>query len=224
MKVNVRILQEISKQGYIKQFALYFFIKQLTRKGKIYNFNPNRLAKLTGIHHKTADKYSKKLLNLGLAKIHHDNFCLVSQKHLTEKKLYWKINEGTYKHILNQLNSMVIRAAYNQQLHNVAKKSYPNCKSNKLIRKIALKKAKYNIYFSSRSIAKLFSVSHSKTIEILNKLRNDKILNFHWNIKFIKKARFSEFKVLNSFDNKNYYFYKGGCIYQHCGVILEWWG
>lgn len=56
---------------------MFYQVKSKFKHSIIYNYTPNKLSKLTGLHHKTTERYVKKLIN--------DDFCELRNGHLLFK-------------------------------------------------------------------------------------------------------------------------------------------
>lgn len=156
------------------------------------------------------------LVNAGLCEIHKGNLLFKNQYKIGGGYRH-KLERGTFKHIVNQLYSILLLNNKRQQRHNAGNK----ISKNKKLKKILTKRIENEIFFSSRSIAKTLSVSRSNGMNILKKLRSDNILNYEERLKFIKPMKYSEFSLfIRNIDNPFNYRLVKGCLYLHQGIRL----
>lgn len=209
------ILQDAKDDKLIKPLAFYLIAKSRTNS-VIYNYNPHRLSKITKLNYRTCQKYVDLLVNNGLCEIHKGNLTFKNQYKLG-KGYRHKLEHGSFKHVVNQLYSIILLNNKKQQRFNAANK----ISTNKTLKKILTKSIENNIFFSSRSIARTLGVSRSSAINILRKLKSDKIINIEERLKFIKFMKGREFVLfVKHIDNPFNYRFKEGCLYLHQGIRL----
>lgn len=209
------ILKTSTDEKLIKPLAFYLFVKHRT-KSIIYNYNPHRLSKITKLNYRTCQKYTDLLINAGLCEIHNGNLLFKNQFKLGSGYRH-KLEQGTIKHIVNQLYSILILNNKKQQRFNAGNK----ISKNRKLKKILTGRIEKDIFFSSRSIARTLSVSRSTVANILKKLKSDKILFFKERLKFIKSMRYNEFSLfIRNIDNPFRYRLIKGCLYLHQGILL----
>lgn len=218
IQLHHNLLEQAVKQKAIKELAFYLNVKSKTNS-IIYDYNYKRLSNITGLSWQTCKKYTNKLIGMGFVVKHKDNLLFRNQfKINTAKKKFWhKLKEGTFRHTLNQIYSLLIVNNKKQQKFNVAKKYG----SNKKLRLILTNRIESEVFFSIRSVAKLFAVSNTTAINILNKLENNKIIIRKEKLKFIK---FISIKELQSFikncSDSYHYRYRRGCLFLHQGFTV----
>ena len=215
MRVYYSILKDFACKGRLKQLAFYLTIKDRTNS-IIYNYNPHRLSKFTGLHHRTIKRYVNNLISMGYCELHKNNLTFKNQSRIIDKNDYlFKIETGAYQHILNQLYYSLIKNNYNQQFYNAAKKY---SKNRNLIKRLN-GQIKSEIFISSRSIGKLLGVSFVKANSIINKLSKNNVIRSEVRIKFIKRMTHKEFKLFIEY-SKGFYLYKDNSCYLHQGRLL----
>lgn len=154
------------------------------------------------------------LINAGFCEIHNKNLTFKNQYKLGSGYRH-KLEHGSFKHVVNQLYSILLLNNKKQQRFNAGNK----ISKNKALKKILTKSIENNIFFSSRSIAKTLSVSRSKAMNILRKLKSDKIITYEERLKFIKFMRGKEFALfVKNIDNPFNYRFNKGCLYLHQGI------
>lgn len=209
------ILQDSVDDRLIKPLAFYLIVKSRTNS-IIYNYNPNRLSKIAKLNYRTCQKYVDLLINAGFCEIHNKNLVFKNQYKLGSGYRH-KLEHGSFKHVVNQLYSIMILNNKKQQRFNAANKI---C-TNKTVKKILTKSIENNIFFSSRSIARTLGVSRSSAMGILSKLKSDKILTIEERLKFIKFMKGKEFALfVRHVDNSFNYRFINGCLYLHQGIRL----
>lgn len=209
------ILQDSKDKRLIKPLAFYLIVKSRTNS-VIYNYNPHRMSKITKLNYRTCQKYVDLLINAGLCELHNRNLIFKNQYKLGSGYRH-KLEHGSFKHVVNQLYSILILNNKKQQRFNAGNK----ISTNKAVRKTLTKSIENNIFFSSRSIARTLGVSRSSAMNILSKLKSNKILSIEERLKFIKFIKAKEFVLfVKNVDNSfNYRFIKG-CLYLHQGIRL----
>ena len=209
------ILQTSTDKKLIKPLAFYLLVRHRTNS-IIYNYNPHKLSKITKLNYRTCQKYTDLLINAGLCEIHNGNLLFKNQYKLGSGYRY-KLEQGTFKHIVNQLYFILLLNNKKQQRYNAGNK----ISRNKKVKKILTRSIEKDIFFSSRSIARTLSVSRSNGMNILKKLKFDKILSCEERLKFIKFIKWNEFSLFTkNIDNPfNYRFIKG-CLYLHQGIVI----
>lgn len=243
-KIYINLL--IHSRNFIKPFALYCFVKNTYHKNTIiYNYNYNKIAKLTGVHPKTAKRYINRLLKEGFCEIQSDNLHFKAQARIVKEvdldktiKQHLTCELKNVKEVTDNLYLLLIKNNAIQQEYmakhrhvdfNVADNElakYNKFQWNEIIKRhfVANEKRDMNIYFSSRSIGKLTSKSHVTALRFLRRLRKGKFLTFTSKIEKIKKVKLSEYfsyiNVLNSF-RQSFYFYKKGYLNCHHGLEIN---
>ncbi len=209
------ILQDAKDDKLIKPLAFYLIVKSRTNS-VIYDYNPHRLSKIAKLNYRTCQKYVDLLVNNGLCEIHQGNLVFKNQYKLGSGYRV-KLEHGSFKHVVNQLYSIIILNNKKQQRFNAGNK----ISTNKTVKKILTKSIENNIFFSSRSIARTLGVSRSSAMNILRKLKANRIITTEERLKFIKLMRGKEFALfVRHIDNPfNYRFIKG-CLYLHQGIRI----
>lgn len=209
------ILQEAKDDKLIKPLAFYLIVKSRTNS-IIYDYNPHRLSKITKLNYRTCQKYVDLLINAGFCELHNKNLTFKNQYKLAGGYRH-KLEHGSFKHVVNQLYSILILNHKKQQRFNAANKI---C-TNKTVKKTLTKSIENNIFLSSRSIARTLELSRSTVMNILKKLQSNRIIKYEERLKFIKFMKGKEFALfVRNIDNSfNYRFIKG-CLYLHQGIRI----
>jgi hypothetical protein len=216
IKLQHSILKEFAQDGRLKQLAFYLQIKGYG-KSVIYNYNYNKLSKISGLSWKTCQRYTKTLIKLGCCEAHGNNLLFKNQisSFPNNDKFKLKFEIGAYKHILNQLYYLVIKNNYKQQYYNAAKKYGKNRKVLKNLTKVI----KSQIFFSSRSLAKILNVSNVTANKIVKKLHNDKVIHISQRFKYLGNMSYAEFRHFAR--SVNYYIvYRCGKVFRHQGIVV----
>jgi len=220
--IHYSILHDFAEQGRIKQLAYFLQVKGYT-KSVIYDFNYNKLSKLTNLHWKTCKRYTENLISMGYCEIHGNNLLFKNQIKLLpndkKAKVIFGIQIKSFSSILNQLYAKVITNNHNQQLYNSGKsKRIKNKKVLRILKKSLLKE----IHISSRSIAKLLNVSFVTANKIISDLNKLSYLKTKPKIIEISEMSYSKFLLTKRFDySKGYLFYKKGIMFRHCGIVVD---
>lgn len=218
MKIHQNLIEQAISYKAIKPLAFYALVKHRT-SSIIYNANYKRLANITGLSWQTCKKYTEKLIKMGFVARHKNNLLFRNQFKVdkTIHKLRHKLKEGNFKHILNQIYSLLLLNNKRQQKFNVAKKYG----TNKKVKKIITSKIEDEIFFSTRSVAKLFAVSKTTAVNLLNSLQKNNIIKREPKLKFIKNMSVKELKHFITYsDNPFRYRYNKGHLYLHQGFRL----
>ena len=209
------ILEEASNNN-IKMMALHILLKERSSNNStIYGWNYHRIAKMSNLTWHTAKILTDKLITRGLLTKHGNNLhvtILTKQIHsiADEQSSYTTIKSvikennkekkrmkihfpNDYHKILNKLKVQIIEIHKNQQRRNsaITRASIHTKKVAKIIRKQTLASGDLYINLSSRSIAKLFGVSHSTIMNDLRKLAKLKLLYFK---EKLKEVSFEDYK------------------------------
>lgn len=211
----------------------------------IYNWNYNKITKLTGIHPKTAKKYINRLLKEELCEIQGNNLCFKSQARISKElelgktvKKHLTCELDNVKEVTDNLYLMLIKINATRQKYmadhrpvdfNVTRiemTKYEEFQWDENIKRYFIENEKQdmNVYFSSRSIGNLTLKSHVTALKFLRRLRKKHFLIFKSRIEKIKGIDFSEYisyiNILNSF-KQGYYFYKNGYLKCHHGMEIK---
>ena len=204
-KIDYSTLKYCIENNIFKPFVLYTKIKACYNHSIIYNYNPNKLAKLTGLHHKTITRYVKKLIQHNLAELHHGN--LLFKKPLYKKGTKFLYIETrpwiTFNEIKERIETLLLHSNAIMQSFNIYGKCGKNRgnlserqkrKARKHFSKLNLAEIESNpdILFTTRGIGRLFNFSHSTAANMLKKLTKRK---------YIKTSRRVDLVDGNLFDN-----------------------
>jgi len=244
-RIDLDLLQYCIDNKMLKQFAFYVKIKSMHRNPIIYDYLPKKLAKGTGLNHKTVERYVSKL------KQH--NFIDTRDGNLLARN-YIKIKQDL--HIPNKLPCIFIdtrywtsyRGIYDRICYAVLKNNSKQQEFNAIVNfghinrdllgkkdhKKAIKKAANNgtdhvtlsgrselVLFSSRQIGKLLGISNRTASRLIIHLRHKGYLLSKQVIERFDGIAFNNFN-LNILNEMNGYFYvKNNIIHRHRGLKLS---
>lgn len=224
--VFLNLLYFANRNGFLKQFSFYVFFKEYFEKNTIiYNFTYHKIAKMIGIHPKTAERYVKKLIQQKYCEIYGNNLHFRSQAKIT-KDLELKFKGGKaleceldQKDILNNFYKIFLKINANRQEYRIKK---PADNGTALLQHP--ENRDFNIYFSGRSIGRLLNCSHVTGLKRLKRLHKEKYLFCKRWIEKIRKITWDEFsQIIYSLNDqhKGYYFYKAQTLWVDHGWKIE---
>ena len=75
--ININLSIYAAELGILKPYSVYVKVKSIYRHSIIYNYTPNKLSRVTKLHHKTIKRYVDKLIKY--------KFCELRNGHLLFK-------------------------------------------------------------------------------------------------------------------------------------------
>jgi DNA-binding MarR family transcriptional regulator len=187
-KVDYSTLKYALDNNIFKQFVLYIKVKSVFKHSIIYDYTPSKLAKLVGIHCKTAKRYVKKLEHHGLVKFQKKNLLFVKPLYQKPTKfLYIETRPWTtFIGIQERLETLTLKSNAVMQ----AFRAYSNCgkvigydlnwkQKRKAVKRATKSKLpsfhplekQYQVLFTCSKIAKIFKCSKATSSNMLKRLR-----------------------------------------------------
>lgn len=220
---NIELLGYGCKNKILKPLALYYLVKAKYNHSIIYNYTPNKLSKLTGLHWKTITRYVKKLQDHGLVEFRDGHLLFKKYQEGIKKRLATR-PYTSFDGILNRIYFLILMNNKAQQTYNCVKKHGIYVETmNERTRKKALRKA--NIQRPSlesvqtpvvtvRGASKLFNLSNNSAFNILSNLKKKNYLNFTPLIEKVGKIKKTSLMRGN-------YFNKGSYLFCYLGRKIE---
>ena len=236
---DIASLLYAAKHKMLKEIALYYAVKAKFHHSIIYGYNPHKLAELVGVHHKTAERYVKKLIK--------EEFCLMRDgnllfrasnkvfvnKEFRKSKINLKTRPYTsYKGILRRIQTVLLLNNKQQQKFKIASRyGNPNVVKglNERTKRKALRlyrlEAKQEVLeleniekpiISVFGASKLFNVSKGTSLKILSELKRLNYLEMKPYIRAMNKTevRKSDSKYFPKF---GHLFFRGNYPYIYYG-------
>ena len=224
---NIGLIELAIKGKYLKALAFYYLIKAKFSHAIIYNYTPNKLAKLSGLHHQTVNRYVSKLLKVGLAIERDGHLLFVKSSKVVKGKLIILPTRPytSFEGILDRLHYTIL-------INNKAKQTYKTAfwheqtyrqLNPKVQRKIVRQASKTNIeqvglestkpVLTVRNASKMFNVSQRTAANIINNLKKKNYIKLRPYIQRIGKIKKSSF-LDGSYFNSN------GYLFRYIGRIL----
>lgn len=120
MNASYKIAERHSK--FINQISFFLLVKKTySRYSVVRNYTPYTLSKRLSMHHKTVDRYVKKLLKLGLVTFKDKDLIFRNQKKIGGKSFYFPIKSLSIKAIALELQSTIIDTNRKQQEYKILK-------------------------------------------------------------------------------------------------------
>lgn len=232
---DIGLLEYASKTKMLKPIALFYLIKAKFHHSIIYNYNPYKLSKTIGLHHKTVDRYVKKLIK--------EDFCELRDGHLlfraTKKILPAKESRKSrrnlqtrpytsFQGILNRIYTVILLNNKEQQKFRIATHygkhiGQLNPRTQKKAKKLAnledrglanSQKAITSISGASR----LFNLSKVTSHRILTRLRTLNYLKMNSVIECLGKVNPPDFKY---YYGLGHLYFKRGYLYLYLGREIQ---
>lgn len=225
------ILTYAVKNNILKPIALYYLIKAKYKHSIIYNYTPNKLAKLAKLHHKTILRYVKKLEQHGFVSLK-NNHLHFTGRHKIEideprgHKIVQTRPYTSFEGILRRINYVIIVNNISKQKFRIATRYGKGIDDlnvrtkRKAIRQAKLEKPSLEnsdkAIISTTNAEKLFNVTRATAHRILKDLKDNNFLKF--------------LPVINEIDTRGntkyvsglgYYFNKGKSLYQYLGQEIQ---
>jgi transposase len=211
---NIPLIELAAKGKWLKPLALDFQVKAMFNHSIIYNYTPNKLAKLSGLHHKTVKRYVKKLIEKGLAVERDGNLLFVKVSKVVKGKLITLPTRPytSFEGILDRFQYLIIMNNKAKQTYKTAVRYGKNLDSlSPRVRKKALRNAKLEQpglesilkpVLTVRNASKLFNTSISTAYKIINNLKNKNYINLKAVVKVIgtipKHSKYLDGSYFNS--------------------------
>jgi len=212
MQLNLQLTYRAAELDIMKQYALFVKVKSIYRHSIIYNYTPSKLAKITGLHRKTVDRYVKKLIANGFCEMRNGHLLFKKPKKIIGKSKSVQIiikKNYSQERILDIIYLSLIKDNKRQQAFNIAVefgsksitramkflRNYEiNLNEKNLIKKIMVSKGseKKNRLanrpiFTVKSLANLFSVSVPTSRATIQRLKNYHRIKTRNEYKFLGK-------------------------------------
>ena len=220
---NNALIEYSAKERMLKPLALYYLVKAKFNHSIIFNYTPNKLAKMTGLHHKTVVRYVKRLMDEKLVEFR--------DGHLTFKKstvegFTTKLPTAPYtsfEGILDRIHYIILINNKAKQAYNIAVKygHYADL-LNARARKKAIRNARIQDptlesitkpVITVRNASKLFNTSIPTAANIINSLEKKKYLKLKGYVKIIGRMPKSKY-------HDGSYFASNGLLFRYLGRII----
>jgi transposase len=217
---NIALIELASKEKFIKHLALYYLIKAKFHHSIIYNYTPNKLAKLSGLHHKTVVRYVEKLKQQGLALERDGNLLFVKSS---------KVVKGIFRNLptrpYTSFNGILDRLHYLLIINNKAKQTFKTAQRygnnldqlNPRVRRKAIKQARIEQprldsitkpVLTVRNASKMFNVSQRTAANIINNLKRKNYIKLRAYVKCIGRIKKSSLFFDGSYFNSNGFLFR----------------
>jgi len=217
---DIALIKDATSEKMLKPLALFYLIKAKFNHSIIYNYTPNKLSKLTGLHPKTITRYVNKLINCGLCVLRDGNLLFVKTKGI--KKYVETRPYTSYKGILRRIYFIYLMNNKSQQKYQLARRYgikiealSPKARRKALkgikLEKIGLESSIKPI-MSITGASKLFNVSKNTAFNILKDLKDNNFIKTKPHTRVISKAKPLKYNTL-----KGYFFNKNGYLIQYFG-------
>lgn len=215
----------------IKAVALFYFIKVRYSNSTIYNYNPNKVSKLTGFGYNLSKKLVEVLIRSGYARLHNGNLTMI--------KVKGRYRSGYKKHTsenfdIEQISTIILveslKEQERRQKHIIKLKEDINkLQDASHLRKNEIKKLiKFrdglskseilldNVIVTVRKLATLWNVSHTTAMRILKYLKDKGLIQTK---ELIEKIGQFSGNVPFSLNLGHSYSYNG-YLYHHYGSMI----
>lgn len=217
---NIKLIESACKERYLKPLALSYLIKAKYHHSIIYNYTPNKLAKLSGLHHQTVKNYIRVLEQKGLVIQRDGNLLFVKAS---------KVIKGTFKSlptrpytsfegILDRLQYIVLKNNKAKQTFKIANRYGKNLDSlSPRVRRKAIRQARIEQpglesitrpVLTVRNASKMFNVSQRTSANIINNLKRKNYLKLRPYVKCLGKIPKHSSFLDGSYFNSNGFLFR----------------
>lgn len=222
-RFDIGLLEYSAKTKMLKQITFFYMVKAKFKHSIIYNYTPNKLAKLTGLHWKTTDRYVKRLIK--------EEFCELRDGHLLFKRVNMKRGKKivetrpytSFDGMLKRIYTVLLINNKKQQEFRIATNYGINIdKLNPRLKRKALRQADLSRGLGSskpitsiHGASKIFNTSKVTAQKVLKSLKEHHYIDLK---PLIKKHKRMPIKQANGF---GYFYNKGNYTYHYLGRELE---
>jgi len=229
--INVVHAKELAEQGFLKEYAMFLYLKSKYRNSCIYSYSQKKLSEKFGISRSSAKKHVSLFLELGWCRMSADNLIFNKLKNIDDNKekrlIYLEIStQGKVKEIVYNLRLKILQSlqdSFNTLktvgrdiLHASDTKSFT--KAKKLLKKIGVKQSSLptendQLKISMLYFSKMFKCSVASAHGIITSFKNNgDVLCLGGLRTFVKATRNP--LIIKAALNYGGFYYKDGCIYK----------
>ncbi len=245
MRLNLQLTYKASELDIMKQYALFIKMKSIYEHSIIFNYKPSKLVKITGLHHKTVDRYVKKLVANGFCEFRDGHLLFKSPTKIVGAKSK-SVSIEIEKHyrqirILDLIYLALIKDYLRQQVYNIALRIGRNSidKAVRLLKNYEIKIGEKNLVnrirtstgskkrsgldkpiFTTKNLGKLFNTTHKTAQTIVRRLEYYGRIKTRKEFKFIAKLLSSRDYALFKSHNPGSYSVRKGKIFRLIGFSI----